>query len=108
MKTFEGLAEALGVEKEDFSQSLPAQVVSTGAGHLLVPVRNRTALDSAHPDAQPLAKILKAAACMGKGHMISYVLGSMLPFPNVLRPSPSILNERTIAKSLIEDRNQSP
>jgi trans-2,3-dihydro-3-hydroxyanthranilate isomerase len=48
-----GLAEALGLELEDLSQSLPAQVGSTGAGHLLVPVR-------ACPDPQRLAKIQKA------------------------------------------------
>jgi trans-2,3-dihydro-3-hydroxyanthranilate isomerase len=62
---FQGLAEALGVEKEDFSQSLPAQVVSTGAGHLLVPVRNRAAIVSAHPNAQQLAKILKTVGGEG-------------------------------------------
>jgi PhzF family phenazine biosynthesis protein len=61
----QGLAEALGVEKEDFSQCLPAQVVSTGAGHLLVPVRNRAAIVSAHPDAQRLAKTLKAVGGEG-------------------------------------------
>jgi trans-2,3-dihydro-3-hydroxyanthranilate isomerase len=60
-----GLVEALGLEKEDLSQSLPAQVVSTGAGHLLVPVRNRAATIRAHPDSQRLAKILKAVGGEG-------------------------------------------
>ena len=61
----QGLADALGLEKEDISQSLPAQVVSTGAGHLLVPVRNRAAIVGAHPDPQRLAKILKAVGGEG-------------------------------------------
>jgi trans-2,3-dihydro-3-hydroxyanthranilate isomerase len=55
----QGLAQALGLEKEDFAQALPAQVVSTGAGHLLVPVRNRAAIVRARPDPQRLATILK-------------------------------------------------
>jgi trans-2,3-dihydro-3-hydroxyanthranilate isomerase len=55
-----GLADALGLEMDDLSSSLPAQVVSTGAGHLLVPVRNRAAVARAHPDARRLAKILNA------------------------------------------------
>jgi trans-2,3-dihydro-3-hydroxyanthranilate isomerase len=59
------LAEALGLEIDDLSHSLPAQVVSTGAGHLLVPVRNREAIVRARPDAQRLAKILKAASGEG-------------------------------------------
>jgi trans-2,3-dihydro-3-hydroxyanthranilate isomerase len=55
-----GLAEALGLEVEDLSQLLPAQVVSTGAGHLLVPAQNREAVIRAQPDPQRLAKVLKA------------------------------------------------
>jgi len=60
-----GLANALGLEIEDLSPSLPAQVVSTGAWHLLVPVRNRKVIARAHPDAQRLAKILKAVDGQG-------------------------------------------
>jgi trans-2,3-dihydro-3-hydroxyanthranilate isomerase len=60
-----GLANALGLETEDLSSSLPAQIVSTGAGHLLVPVRNRSAIARAHPDAQRLATILNAVDGQG-------------------------------------------
>jgi trans-2,3-dihydro-3-hydroxyanthranilate isomerase len=60
-----GLAEALGLEEEDLTQLLPAQVVSTGAGHLLVPVRNRAPVIRAQPDPQRLAKILKAVGGEG-------------------------------------------
>jgi PhzF family phenazine biosynthesis protein len=60
-----GLAEALGVQIEDFSPSLPAQVVSTGTGHLLVPVRNRSVIANAHPDSQRLKRILKAVGGEG-------------------------------------------
>jgi PhzF family phenazine biosynthesis protein len=71
-----GLAEALGLEIADLSHSLPAQVVSTGAGHLLVPVRNQGAIARAHPDAQRLAKILKAVG--GEGCYL-YCLDPVLP-----------------------------
>jgi trans-2,3-dihydro-3-hydroxyanthranilate isomerase len=54
------LVEALGLKPEDLLQSLPAQVVSTGAGHLLVPVRDRAATVRSQPDPQRLAKVLKA------------------------------------------------
>lgn len=60
-----GLAEALGLEEEDLSQLLPAQVVSTGAGHLLVPVGGRAAVIRAQPDPQRLAKILRAVGGEG-------------------------------------------
>jgi len=60
-----GLAEALGLEEEDLAQLLPAQVVSTGAGHLLAPVRNRAAVIRAQPDSQRLGKILKAVGGEG-------------------------------------------
>jgi PhzF family phenazine biosynthesis protein len=71
-----GLAEALGLEKEDLSESLPAQVVSTGAGHLLVPVRSRAAVARARPDAQRLATVLKAVG--GEGCYV-YCLEPVLP-----------------------------
>ncbi len=71
-----GLAESLGLEQEDLSQALPAQVVSTGAGHLLVPARNRAAIVGAHPDSQRLAKVLKAVG--GEGCYL-YSLDPVLP-----------------------------
>ena len=71
-----GLAEALALEIGDISHSLPAQVVSTGAGHLLVPLRNRDAVARARPDAQRLARILKAVG--GEGCYL-YCLDPVLP-----------------------------
>jgi trans-2,3-dihydro-3-hydroxyanthranilate isomerase len=70
------LVGALGLEIDDLSHSLPAQVVSTGAEHLLVPVRNREAVARAHPDVQRLAKVLKAAG--GEGCYL-YSLDPVLP-----------------------------
>jgi trans-2,3-dihydro-3-hydroxyanthranilate isomerase len=60
------LAESLGLEHGDLLlQSLPAQVVSTGAAHLLVPVRDRAAITRANPDTQLLAKILQSVGGEG-------------------------------------------
>ncbi|MGH8941007.1 MAG: PhzF family phenazine biosynthesis protein [Actinomycetes bacterium] len=51
------LADALGLSVQDLADD-PAQVVDTGAGHLLVPVRDRAAVDRAEPDASRLAAVL--------------------------------------------------
>jgi PhzF family phenazine biosynthesis protein len=60
------LAAALGLEPSDLNtDKLPAQVVSTGAAHLLVPARNRSAVDRARPDAGRLAAVLRSAAGQG-------------------------------------------
>ena len=56
-----GLAAALDLSTNDLAiDTLPAQVVSTGAAHLLVPLRNRAAVNRAHPDFPRLASILRA------------------------------------------------
>jgi trans-2,3-dihydro-3-hydroxyanthranilate isomerase len=51
------LARALGLEPggPDLLDDVPAQVVSTGAAHLLVPVRDRAVVDRARPDGPRLA-----------------------------------------------------
>jgi PhzF family phenazine biosynthesis protein len=59
------LAAALGLDQDDLTSSEPAQVVSTGAAHLLVPARDRTAVDRAAPDVRRLGAIL--AAVGGEG-----------------------------------------
>lgn len=60
------LAEALGLDRSDFEGTrLPAQVVSTGAAHCLVPVRDRAAVDRARPDAGRLYALLRAAGGQG-------------------------------------------
>jgi PhzF family phenazine biosynthesis protein len=61
-----GLASALGLEPDDMDLArFPAQVVSTGAPHLLVPVRDREAIDRARPNAERLLEILRAAGGEG-------------------------------------------
>ena len=53
------LAASLRLPVLDLVPDLRAQVVSTGAGHLLVPLRNRTAVDTATPDTARLATLLR-------------------------------------------------
>lgn len=61
------LAAALGLQPIDIaSDRLPAQVVFTGAHHLLVPIKGRNAVDRITPDARLLLGILarvKAEGC---------------------------------------------
>jgi trans-2,3-dihydro-3-hydroxyanthranilate isomerase len=54
------LARALGLESggADLPDDVPAQVVSTGAAHLLVHARDRAVVDRAQPDAPRLAAAL--------------------------------------------------
>lgn len=59
------LAAALGLDEGDLTTTDMAQVVSTGAAHLLVPARDRTAVDRAAPDGSRLAAVL--AAVGGEG-----------------------------------------
>jgi PhzF family phenazine biosynthesis protein len=54
-----GLAAALGLAESDLEGG-PAQVVDTGAGHLMVPVRERATVDRAQPDARRLTAAIRA------------------------------------------------
>jgi trans-2,3-dihydro-3-hydroxyanthranilate isomerase len=55
------LAAALGLTLSDLAPDrLPVQVVSTGAPHMLVPLRDRSAIDRAHPDFARLASVLRS------------------------------------------------
>jgi trans-2,3-dihydro-3-hydroxyanthranilate isomerase len=56
---------ALGLADDDLAPDRPAQVVSTGAGHLLVPVVSRAAVDRVTVDAARLATAL--ASVGGEG-----------------------------------------
>lgn len=58
------LAGALGLKERDLSR-LAAQTVSTGAPHLLVPVRDRAAIGRANPDASRLAAVLADVSAEG-------------------------------------------
>jgi trans-2,3-dihydro-3-hydroxyanthranilate isomerase len=53
------LAGSLGLSGHDLGEDLPAQVVSTGAPHLLVQARSRAAVDRARPDGPRLAAALR-------------------------------------------------
>jgi trans-2,3-dihydro-3-hydroxyanthranilate isomerase len=56
------LAESLGLAATDIAASgVPCQVVSTGAAHLMVPIRDRDAVDRIAPDSAKLRSVLEAA-----------------------------------------------
>jgi PhzF family phenazine biosynthesis protein len=61
------LAGALGLRPggADLLDDAPAQVVSTGAAHLMVPVRDRAVVDRAQPDAPRLAATLAQVGGQG-------------------------------------------
>jgi trans-2,3-dihydro-3-hydroxyanthranilate isomerase len=61
------LAGALGLDPDadDLLDDVPAQVVSTGAAHLLVPARNRAVVDRSRPDAPRLAAALRQVGGQG-------------------------------------------
>jgi trans-2,3-dihydro-3-hydroxyanthranilate isomerase len=59
------LVAALGLSPEDLDGDLPAQVVDTGAAHLLVPVVDRAAVDRAQPAASELLAQLEAVSGQG-------------------------------------------
>jgi trans-2,3-dihydro-3-hydroxyanthranilate isomerase len=55
------VAGALGLDERDLDLTLPAQVVSTGAGHLLVAVTDPAAVDRAVPQHPALLEVLRRA-----------------------------------------------
>ncbi|WP_017586769.1 PhzF family phenazine biosynthesis protein [Nocardiopsis ganjiahuensis] len=55
----QALAGALGLGEGDLVAEAPAQVVSTGAGHLLVPVTDRAAVDRVAPEPARLLRVLR-------------------------------------------------
>jgi PhzF family phenazine biosynthesis protein len=59
------LAAALGLPANALRTDIPAQVVSTGAGHLLVPAADQDAVDRARPDSTALLAVLHAAGGEG-------------------------------------------
>jgi trans-2,3-dihydro-3-hydroxyanthranilate isomerase len=59
------LAACLGLGEQDLLLEEDAQVVSTGAGHLLVPARDRGAVDRAAPDPARLVTALRQAGAEG-------------------------------------------
>lgn len=62
----EALAAALGLETDEIAlEKVPAQVVSTGTHHLMVPVTNRAAVDRSEPNAPELRRQLLRAGAEG-------------------------------------------
>lgn len=59
------LGAALGTSPQSFTGELPPRVVSTGAAHLLVPIRLRAELDRLQPDSAQLLTILKYLGAQG-------------------------------------------
>jgi trans-2,3-dihydro-3-hydroxyanthranilate isomerase len=60
------LAASLGLLRSDVAPDhLPVQVVYTGAAHLMVPIRNREAVDRITPDAKALFALLQTAGGEG-------------------------------------------
>ena len=59
------LARSLGLTDDDLNTRLPAQVVSTGAAHLMVPVRNRDAVDRIRANSEELFAALQSAGGQG-------------------------------------------
>lgn len=68
------LASALGIDSSDLDTTLPAQVVSTGVAHLLVPLRDRAVVDRVSADPRALLAILGAAG--GEGCYVYATEGS--------------------------------
>ncbi|MFC7485313.1 PhzF family phenazine biosynthesis protein [Knoellia sp. CPCC 206453] len=60
----DALTDALGLTPADLTEDA-IQVISTGAGHLLVPLVDRAAVDRAQPDTRRLAAVLKTVAGEG-------------------------------------------
>jgi trans-2,3-dihydro-3-hydroxyanthranilate isomerase len=60
------LANALGLRGEELAlERIPCQVVYAGAPHLMVPVRDRAAIDRIRPDAAALLAVLASAGGEG-------------------------------------------
>jgi trans-2,3-dihydro-3-hydroxyanthranilate isomerase len=59
------LAAALGLAEPDLAAGEPSQVIFTGAAHLMVPARDRAAVDRAAPDPARLKALLRQAGGEG-------------------------------------------
>jgi trans-2,3-dihydro-3-hydroxyanthranilate isomerase len=97
------LADALGIKAEDIMLSLPAQVVSTGIPHLLVPVIDREIVAKAQPDPQRLRRILQAAD--GEGCYLYCLDGLELPssiaHARFFNPAQEVVEEAATATAAV-------
>jgi trans-2,3-dihydro-3-hydroxyanthranilate isomerase len=86
------LADALGLTEADLVEGEPAQVVDTGAGHLLVPIRDRAAVDRAGPVTERLAAVLRQAG--GEGcYLYSRDLTDAVAYTRFFNPTMGIAED---------------
>jgi len=66
------LTRSLGITRTDLATNrLPCQVVSTGVAHLLVPLRDRDAVDRIRPNGDELRTVLARSALRAATHLVS-------------------------------------
>lgn len=66
VENFGALVAALGLSMDELAvDRLPCQVVSTGAPHLMVPIRHRESVDRIRPTAQVLLDVLAGVSAEG-------------------------------------------
>jgi trans-2,3-dihydro-3-hydroxyanthranilate isomerase len=85
------LAASLGLPAGELGEDLPAQVVSTGAPHLLVEARTRAAVDRAVPDGPRLGAVLRAVG--GEGcylYSVDPVASDSTAYARVFNPTVGI------------------
>lgn len=89
----DALADALGLTPADLTED-SVQVVSTGAGHLMVPLIDRAAVDRARPDTRRLAAVLKGVA--GEGcylYSLDPVEGDAAAYARFFNPTMGIVED---------------
>lgn len=92
----ESLAHGLGLTVTDLDDTAGStiQVVSTGAGHLLVPVRDRATVDRTQPDTRHLSAVLKTVA--GEGcyvYSLETVDGDHAAYARFFNPTMGIVED---------------
>lgn len=89
----EPLTDALGLTTADLTDDT-VQVVSTGAGHLMVPLVDRATVDRARPDTRRLAEVLKSVA--GEGaylYSLDTVEGDSAAYARFFNPTMGIVED---------------
>lgn len=92
----QALARSLGLEEADLVPNEPAQVVSTGAGHLLVPVRNRAIVDRVVPDSALLLTELQnvgGEGCYVYSRDAHDVAGGSVAYARFFNPTVGIVED---------------
>jgi len=87
------LTDALGLSPADLAEDT-IQVVATGAGHLMVPLVDRAAVDRAEPDTRRLAAVLKSVA--GEGcylYSLDTVEGESAAYARFFNPTMGITED---------------